>query len=93
MRNFCGMSQEQAEKAVALAGGADAVLRAAEEAVRKGECQWCLELCDLLLTIGVNAEAARRQKAVALTKLAAYETSANGRHYYLVCAHELENRH
>ena len=51
------------------------------------------ELCDLLLTIGVNAEAARRQKAVALTKLAAYETSANGRHYYLVCAHELENRH
>ena len=29
----------------------------------------------------------------ALTKLAAYETSANGRHYYLVCAHELENRH
>ena len=41
----------------------------------------------------VNAEAARRQKAVALTKLAAYETSANGRHYYLVCAHELENRH
>ena len=85
--------QERAEKAVALAGGADAVLRAAEEAVRKGECQWCLELCDLLLTIGVNAEAARRQKAVALTKLAAYETSANGRHYYLVCAHELENRH
>ncbi|MFQ9490127.1 MAG: alkyl sulfatase dimerization domain-containing protein [Bilophila wadsworthia] len=52
-----------------------------------------LELCDLLLTIGVNAEVARRQKAVALTKLAAYETSANGRHYYLVCAHELENRH
>ena len=85
--------KERAEKAVALAGGADAVLRAAEEAVRKGECQWCLELCDLLLTIGVNAEAARRQKAVALTKLAAYETSANGRHYYLVCAHELENRH
>ena len=61
--------------------------------MRKGECQWCLELCDLLLTIGVNAEAARLQKAVALTKLAAYETSANGRHYYLVCAHELENRH
>ncbi|WP_418717189.1 alkyl sulfatase dimerization domain-containing protein [Bilophila wadsworthia] len=85
--------KERAEKAVALAGGADAVLRAAEKAVRKGECQWCLELCDLLLTIGVNAEAARRQKAVALTKLAAYETSANGRHYYLVCAHELENRH
>ena len=35
----------------------------------------------------------RAEKAVALTKLAAYETSANGRHYYLVCAHELENRH
>lgn len=57
--------KERAEKAVLLAGGADGRVAGAEEAVRKGECQWCLELCDLLLTIGVNAEAARRQKAVA----------------------------
>lgn len=84
--------QVRAEKAIALAGGADAVLKAAEEAGRKGEYQWCLELCDLLLATGENAAPARRQKAAALTGLAAHETSANGRHYYLVCARELEGR-
>lgn len=82
--------RERAEKSLALMGGAAAVLRAAEEAGDRGECQWSLELCDLLLDAGQMGEAARRQKIRALTHLATRESSANGRHYYLVAAHELE---
>ncbi len=54
------------------------------------EYQWCLELCDLLLS---NDETACGEalllKARALEQIAEYETSANGRHYYLEYAREL----
>ena len=73
----------------ALAGGTDAVLWVAEEGVGKGNINGIWRYM-VLLVIGVNSKDARWQKAVVLTKLAAYKTSANERHYYLVCAHELE---
>ena len=73
----------------ALAGGTDAVLWVAEEGVGKGNINGIWRYM-VLLVIGVNSKDARRQKAVVLTKLAAYKTSANERHYYLVCAHEQE---
>ncbi len=78
------------EKSVALMGGAEAVLNAAKTAIESGEYQWALELCDLLLNAGERAFEARRWKAEALRKIAPMETSANGRHYYLVSAYELE---
>ncbi len=81
--------KERAEKTVVLTGGTDAVLWAAEEGVGKGNINGIWRYM-VLLVIGVNSKDARRQKAVVLTKLAAYKTSANERHYYLVCAHELE---
>lgn len=84
--------KEHADKTIALMGGPEAVLKAAEEAVRNGEHQWCLELCDLLLSAGKDVEEAGEHKRRALIGLADRETSANGRHYYLVCAHELERR-
>lgn len=80
----------RAEKTLALMGGGAAVRTAAGEALAAGEYQWCLELCDLLLAGGGEAAEARRMKAQALRALAEWETSANGRHYYLACARELE---
>lgn len=75
-----------------LAGGTDAVLWAAEEGVGKGNINGIWRYM-VLLVIGVNSKDARRQKAVVLTKLAAYKTNANERHYYLAYTHELENCH
>lgn len=77
----------RADKKTALMGGRTNVLKAAREACQAKEYQWCLELCDQLLD-GDDREAALL-KADALTSIAGYETSANGRHYYLSCAKEL----
>ena len=74
------------------AGGSAGAAPKAAMAVRNGEHQWCLELCDLLLSAGKDVEEAGEHKRRALIGLADRETSANGRHYYLACAHELERR-
>lgn len=83
---------QHAEKTVALMGGREAVWNAAKTAMSDGEYQWCLELCDLLTAHGEEASEVCLQKAEALEKIAEYETSANGRHYYITCAHELRTR-
>lgn len=104
---------KRAERELALMGGAQAVLQAAEALLGNGaepisehtsECapacaeegsaaeeyQWCLELCDMLIVCGgAEGEKAKRLKGQAMLRLAEYETSANGRHYYLCCAKEL----
>lgn len=81
--------KEHARKMTALIGGTQAVLKAAGKAFEEGEYQWCLELCDLLLEENPADGDVRRLKAGALEKIADFETSANGRHYYLACAREL----
>jgi len=70
-------------------GGREAVWNAAKAALDDGEYQWCLELCDLLTDHEGESPSVCLQKADALEKIAEYETSANGRHYYLTCSHEL----
>ena len=79
----------RAKKRTALMGGRQAVLRAAREAYEGQEYQWCLELCDQLLDGDCGDREARMLKADALNGIAPYETSANGRHYYLAYAKEL----
>lgn len=80
----------RAEKEIGLMGGEAAVLKAAKEAFEGEEYQWCLELCDKLMECGGEAgREAGRLKADGMMKLAEYETSANGRHYYMACAKEL----
>lgn len=86
-----------AEKSIALMGGAAAVMDAAGKALAEEDYQWCLELCDLCLRVADSlpemlADKARNHKIQALRALAEQETSANGRHYYLVCAKELEEK-
>lgn len=92
-------------KTIALMGGSRKVLDAACEALETGEYQWCLELCDLVVQCregkgDTNADKSGDKireacliKADALELLADTETSANGRHYYITCAHELRERH
>lgn len=82
--------RQHACKMLALVGGAAKALAAAQTALEEQDYQWCLELCDLLLAAEEGGEA-RRLKAAALEKIAVFETSANGRHYYLACAKELKN--
>ena len=82
--------KEHSQKMIALIGGVQTVLDAAKTALSHKEYQWCLELCDLLLSNGNSAkEEVLHLKASSLEKLAEYETSANGRHYYMVCAKEI----
>lgn len=82
--------EQRSKKMLDLMGGNANVLAAAQTALQNKEYQWCLELCDLLL-LSDGGQPARQIKANALEKIAEYETSANGRHYYLECAKELRN--
>lgn len=82
--------RRRAEKLLAMMGGEEKALAEARSALQSGEYQWCLELCDILLASG-TACGARQLKADALEAIAEYETSANGRHYYIACAKELRS--
>lgn len=82
----------RAEKMLELMGGRRKLLAAAQGALLAGEYQWCMELCDLLLSEDAGNLQALEAKAEALQKIAEYETSANGRHYYISCAKELQKR-
>lgn len=85
-------SKKRAENFIALAGGEKSVLTKIQEAIDVSEYQWGAELCDLLIDAGLSTEEACHQKAVCLLALAEMETSANGRHYYITCAKELEQK-
>lgn len=82
--------KQHSRKMLDLIGGRTKVCEAARTALQEHEYQWCLELCDLLITDEADREALQL-KAAALEKIAEYETSANGRHYYIACAKELKN--
>ena len=78
-----------------LIGGRTALFEAIRQASEEQDAQWCLELAEYW---DENEEGAdeeqnrqvRECKIQGLRQLAAFETSANGRHYYLVSAYELE---
>ena len=76
------------EKMLDLIGGKTKTFEAAKKALKEKEYQWCLEICDLLLAAEPDRKVLQL-KAAALEKKAEYETSANGRHYYMECAKEL----
>jgi len=70
-------------------GGEQKVLNAAKQAFADEDYQWSAELCELLLQASVLLAEAKQQKAQCLWQLGKMETSANGRHYYLMSAKEL----
>ena len=79
----------KSEKTIALMGGADKVFAAAKEAYEAGEYQWSAELCELLENVTEDTAEVKDLKSKCFVELGKRETSANGRHYYLVCAKEL----
>jgi alkyl sulfatase BDS1-like metallo-beta-lactamase superfamily hydrolase len=84
--------RERAERIVALAGGSERLRDRATAALEAQDPRWALELADHLLVLREFIEVARRVRASALRMLAAGETSANGRNYYLTQALEAEEK-
>lgn len=81
--------KQQADCMLQLLGGADQLLAAISNAIEDGQYQWAMQLCDILLDGRQRSSQARQYKAQCCLALAQLETSANGRHYYQVCAKEL----
>lgn len=82
--------KDRATKTLTLMGGGSKVLAAAQDALAQGDAQWGAELCDILLQGEEEVAGAKACKAGCLTHLGRMTISANGRHYYLVCAKQLE---
>ena len=86
---FLPLLPQRANRLAQLAGGADVLMAKARAALDDGDCQWAMELCDLLLDLGEHVEQARAVKADALTAAAERQINATARNYYLVYAREL----
>ncbi|WP_198133070.1 alkyl/aryl-sulfatase [Sulfurospirillum arsenophilum] len=82
-------AKEHAQKTLALMGGKKAVIVAIQDALKKKDAQWAIELADIILAVESNNKAVKQHKAQGLIILANKETSANGRHYYFAYAKEL----
>lgn len=83
---------EQARRLVALAGGREAMLKAAGDAYGSGDFQWAAELATHLIRVDHNDEKARRLKANAFRQLGYANMNINWRNWYLTSAKELEGK-
>ncbi len=83
--------QEEAERIIRLAGGADKILQEIQKSHADGEYQWALELVDRLLAACEHMDVARDLKAKLLRAHAVSQINCPTRHYYIQCAKELEN--
>jgi alkyl sulfatase BDS1-like metallo-beta-lactamase superfamily hydrolase len=83
---------ERAKRLASLAGGSEKLRDAATKAAAAGDSRWALELSGHLFALAEFTDVARKVRASALRSLAARETSANGRNYYLTQALEAEER-
>lgn len=81
--------KKYAEKMLGVIGSGKKVLGEIRKALKNKEEQWAIELCDLLISAGQEADQGKQLKAEGLMALSKLETSANGRHYYIACAKEL----
>lgn len=82
---------EAARRTIELMGGADAVTKAAQAALDKGEAQWTAELATLLIRVSPDSKEYRSLKIQAFNILAAKALNPNWRNFYLTAAAELEN--
>ena len=81
---------EKAARTVALMGGRDKVLAAAQSAFDEGEYQWSAELTTWLVRMDHDDMDARNLKADALTQLGLASMNINWRNWYLTSAMELQ---
>lgn len=82
--------QEYSDNMIRMMGGAESVITEIDSSLDDCRYQWAAQLCDLLLHSPSCPDGVKKKKARALTGLGRMQTSANSRHYYLVCAKELE---
>jgi len=80
---------EEAKRIADLAGGKEALLSEAKEALAKKDFQWATQLCDHLLALEPTAKEPKIIKADALEAIAENVLSGIGRNYYLTVAQEL----
>ncbi len=84
--------KERARRFAGLAGGDQALLERARQAVAGQDYQWALELTDQLLLLNPESAEARRLKAAALKALGSRQIAATARNYYLTQALEVEGQ-
>lgn len=83
--------QEYANRMIGMMGGVEKIIQEIDASLDSQAYQWAAELCDILLESEHCSRIIKEKKAQALMALGRMQTSANGRHYYLVCAKELIN--
>ena len=85
--------KDKAERQLQLIGGAGKVAEEIRASLAKqtiDDMQWVMELCDILLNAEIMVDDAKAWKSVACVFLGRMQVSANGRHYYLACAKDLQ---
>lgn len=83
---------EQAERTIALAGGAERIVSAVREALDKREYAWAAQMAGWLLAGGHDTGDNRRLKARALRAMGQVTTASNTRSWFLTQARELEGK-
>ena len=81
---------EEAAKIAELAGGIEALTKAAQDALAKGEAQWALELAGRVLRLDPDHAEARQTRIAAMRRLAAAQENACARNYLLLSAKQEE---
>ena len=82
---------EESQRIAKLAGGEEALLGAARDALTEGDYQWASQLADYCIALNFEIEEAKILKAEALTALAGQQINVNASNYYLSVAKELIN--
>jgi alkyl sulfatase BDS1-like metallo-beta-lactamase superfamily hydrolase len=82
---------DEARHFVDLAGGAPALAQKIDDAEKRGEHQWVLQMSDRLLRVDPDNAAVKQARFDALMALGQVASNPNARHYYLTVAHELHD--
>jgi alkyl sulfatase BDS1-like metallo-beta-lactamase superfamily hydrolase len=82
----------RAENLIKLGGGSEKVFESAKKAFDDGKYQWALELTEALILYpeNLNLSEINKLQSSTLQKLASFETSANGRNWYLTKSLEVQ---
>ncbi|ERP89316.1 beta-lactamase [Alcanivorax sp. P2S70] len=81
--------EEQARRMAELAGGRDALLDKARQALANQDAQWALDLSDHLMLLKPDDNVVKTLRADALRQLGEKEANPNARNYYFTVAREV----
>lgn len=81
--------EEEARRMAELAGGRDALLDKARQALANQDAQWALDLSDHLMLLKPDDNVVKTLRADALRQLGEKEANPNARNYYFTVAREV----